>query len=79
LAVNARQTYSYNSIDAYSIINIVTDEYSLPFPATIGEPWASDIYMDSVSFTFDGLQAGGTALSATNFGMGAIVNEWSFS
>ena len=79
LAVKARQVYNYNSNDAHSTINIVTDEYSLPFPAIIGEPWAGDIYMDSVSFTFDGLESGGTALSATNFGMGAIVNEWSFS
>ena len=79
LTVSARQTCSFDETNEQTVIKIVTDEYSLPFQATIGEPWAGDKYVDSVSFTFDGLQAGGTALSASNFGMGAIVNEWSFS
>lgn len=78
LTVSARQICYYDSVNEETYIRIVTDEYSLPFEATIGEPWANDNYIDSVSFTFAGLQSGGTALSGS-FGMGAIVNEWSFS
>lgn len=78
LNVNARQTSSYDDGNEQTVIKIVTDEYSLPFQSIIGNSSMSEKYLESVSFTFAGLQSGGTALSGS-FGMGTIVNEWSFS
>jgi hypothetical protein len=77
LQVNVRQISNYSSANDLTTVQFVTDEYSIPFEATLyGEDAANYGYLYSVSFTFDGLQSGGTALSPEDYGMYVITNTW---